>query len=193
MRLSSHFRIIASAAMFSAFLPIGVSLAGETGCTGQCYEEAPAPPIHRTFKRRITIEPGVYEIAREPALYGWATRRVVLNSGVEWRETPAVYKTVRVRQHIRGHVIWEKRWINDRYVMCKVKVPAETVWVDKQVMVSPAKRWKVRSVPVYGYVQKRILIHQYKNIAIYHRAQTRYVHERVIIQPESTVWVPVRD
>jgi hypothetical protein len=185
--------MIASAAAFAALLPFGGGAqAGEAGCRGQCYEEAPAPPIRRTFMRRITIEPGAYEIDREPSLYGWATRRVLLDSGVEWRERPAVYKTVQVRRHIRAHVIWEKRWVDGRYIMCKVKVPAKTVWADKQVLVSSGKRWKVRSQPVYGYVSKRILLRPYKNIAIYHRPVEKYVKEKVVIQPESTVWVPVR-
>jgi hypothetical protein len=191
MRLSWSFRIIASAAIFFACLPAGVLQAGERGCTGQCYEEAPAPPIHRVFERRITYAPGVYEIDRVPPLYGWATRRVLLDSGVEWRERPAVYKTIKVRQRIRSRTLWEKRWVDGRYIMCKVRVPSKTFWVHKRVLVSPGKRWKVRAQPVYGYVKKRILLHQSKNIAIYHPPVQRYVREQVVIRPESTVWVPI--
>ncbi|NJM33789.1 MAG: hypothetical protein HC850_02730 [Rhodomicrobium sp.] len=165
--------------------------AGGKSCVGECYEEVAAPSIHRTFKRRVEIERGVYEIEREPALYGWATRRVVLDDGIEWREKPAVYKTVKVRRHIKARTAWEKRWIDGRYVMCKVRVPGKTVWTQKQVMVSPAKRYKVRSKPVYGYVKKRILISQYKNITVYHRARYKYVREQVVIEPESTVWAPI--
>ncbi len=51
------------------------SFAGEAqagGCWDGCVTNEPNPPIiHRTFKHRIQVEQGVYEIAREPALYGW--------------------------------------------------------------------------------------------------------------------------
>jgi hypothetical protein len=190
MRVTSILSAIA-AGSFLAFVPVTASYAGDSGCYGECYEQVPAPVIHRTFKRRVVDFPGLYEIDREPSLYGLATRRVLLDSGVEWREKPAVYKTVKVRQHIGSKVRWEKRWVDGRYIMCKVRVPGKTVWVHKQVLVSSAKRWKVRSAPVYGYEQKRILLRNYKNIAVYHRARTKYVHERVVIQPESTVWAPI--
>jgi hypothetical protein len=169
----------------------GPSAAGERGCYGECYEQVPAPAMHRTFKRRVLLEEGAYEIAREPSLYGLSTRRVLLDDGIEWREKPAVYKTVKVRQHLRSRVKWEMRWVNGKYIKCKVKVPARTVWTTKKVLVSKGRRWKVRSNPVYGHVQKRILVRPYKNIAIYHKARHKYVHERVVIQPEAWVWAPV--
>lgn len=190
MRVPSILSAIAATAVL-ALLPDAAANAGGKGCYGNCYEEVPAPVIHRTFKRRIVLEPGVYEIDREPSLYGLATRRVLLDSGGEWRERPAVYKTVKVRRHIRSKVTWEKRWVDGRYIMCKVRVPGKTVWTHKRVMVSPARRWKVRSRPVYGYHQKRILIRNYKNIAIYHRERHKYVNERVAIQSEATVWAPI--
>jgi hypothetical protein len=36
-----------------------------------CYTLEQGPLIHRTFKRRIQVVQGVYEVARKPALYGW--------------------------------------------------------------------------------------------------------------------------
>jgi hypothetical protein len=190
MRIPSVLSAIATIAVL-AVLPGAPAQAGDKGCYGNCYEQVPAPVYHRTFKRRVTYFPGAYEIDREPSLYGLATRRVLLDSGTEWREKPAVYKTVKVRRHLRSRIIWEKRWVDGRYIKCKVRVPARTVWVNKHVMVSPARRWKVHSRPVYGYEQKRILLRSYKNIAVYHRARTKYVNERVAIQPESTVWAPI--
>lgn len=163
--------------------------AGEYGCDGgECIDQ---PVLHRTFKRRVVLERGAYEIAREPSLYGTATRRVLLDSGIEWREEPAIYKTVRVRQRIPSRVVWEKRWINDKYVMCKVRVPGQTVWTERSVLVSPGRHVKVRSAPIYGYEQKRILLRPYKNIAIYQRPVTRYVRDRVTIQPEASLWEPI--
>ncbi len=192
MRVPRFVKFAALAVCGTLLLPVASAFAGGRGCKGECYEEVPAPAYYRTFKRRITYRPGVYEIAREPSLYGWATRRVVLDDGIEWRERPAVYKTVKVRKHLRSRTTWQKRWVNGRHIMCKVRVPGRTVWVHKKVLVSHAHRWKVRSAPVYGYVKKRILLKQYKNIAIYRRPHERYVREQVRIEPESTAWVPFR-
>lgn len=186
--------VLKLAAMVGAGLALqtGGAAAGDRGCFWDCYVEAPAPARHRTFLRRVEIEPGAYEIDREPSLYGLATRRVLLDDGVEWRETPGVYKTVRVRHHVRSHVVWEKRWVDGKQIKCKVRVPARTVWGTKRILVSGGHRSRVRSNPVYGYVEKRILIHPYKNIAIYHRARHDYVRERVTILPEASVWQPYR-
>ena len=122
-------------------LQMGISAAGERGCFWDCYEQDPAPVIHRTFLRRVEIERGAYEIDREPSLYGLATRRVLLDDN-------------------------DDDWHG-------------------------ARHWKQRSGPRYGYVQKRILLRPYKNIAVYHRARHRYVREHVAIQPEAYVWQPV--
>jgi hypothetical protein len=186
--------IVRLGAMAFAVALIGsgtASQAGGRGCIGGCYEEVPAPPIYTTWTRRETLRRGVYEIDREPSLYGIATRRVLVDDGVEWDGEPAVYKTVKVRRNIRSRVRWEKRWIDGKYVMCKVKVPGKTVWVDKRVQVSPARRWKVRSNPTYRYVSERVLLRPYKNILVYHRAKHRYVREKVVIRPEATVWAPI--
>ena len=126
MRVSSKLSAILAGAGFALLLPAAAAQAGGDLCTGKwCYDDAPAPVIHRTFKRRVEIERGAYEIAREPALYGWVKQRVVIDEG------------------------------------------------------EPGGK------PVYGYVKKRVLLRQYKNIAIYHRARHKYVRERVVIEPET--------
>ena len=182
--------LLASAGLALALLT-GAAAAGERDCLWNCYEEVPAPAMHRTHLRRVEIERGAYDIDREPSLYGLATRRVLLDDGIEWHERPAVYKTVKVRKHLRSHVIWEKRWVDGRHIMCKVRVPGKTIWTTKRVKVSGGHRYKQRSQPTYGTVQKRILLRPYKNIAVYHRARHRYAREHVVIQPEATIWQPV--
>jgi hypothetical protein len=37
----------------------------------ECYVKAPLRPVYRTYIRRDVMEPGVYEVARRPSLYGW--------------------------------------------------------------------------------------------------------------------------
>lgn len=182
---------LAAGAGLAFALQIGATAAGERGCFGDCYEQVPAPVIHRTFLRRVEIERGAYEIDREPSLYGLATRRVLLDDGIDWQERPAVYKTVKVRKHVKSRVIWEKRWVDGKHIMCKVRVPGKTVWATKRILVSGARRSKAYSNPTYGYVQKRILLRPYKNIAVYHRARHKYVREHVAIQPEASIWQPI--
>jgi hypothetical protein len=182
---------VATGAALAVALQIGASAAGERGCFKDCYEQGPAPVIHRTFLRRVEVQPGAYEIDREPSVYGLATRRVLLDDGIDWLDRPAVYKTINVRKHVRSHIAWEKRWVNGRHIMCKVRVPAKTVWATKRILVSGARRSKVRENPVYGYMQKQILLRPYKNIAVYHRARHVYVREHVSIQPDGYVWRPI--
>ncbi len=191
MRNMQHIWKLVAGAGFAFALQTGTSVAGERGCFGNCYEQVPAPAMHRTFLRRVEIERGAYEIDREPSLYGLATRRVLLDDGIDWEETPARYKTVKVRKYVKSHVTWEKRWVDGKHIMCKVRIPGKTVWATKRILVSGARRTKLRSNPTYGYVQKRILLRPYKNIAVYHRARHKYVREHVVIQPEASVWAPM--
>ena len=191
MRNISKIWTLAAGAGLALMLQVGVSAGGGRDCYGNCYEQVSAPVMHRTFLRRVTNDPGAYEIDREPSVYGLATRRELVDDGVEWRETSPVYKTIKVRRHVKSRVRWEKRWVDGKYIMCKVRVPGETVWTTKRVLVSHGHRSRLRSAPVYNYAQKRILLRPYKNIAIYHRARRHYVRERIAIQPEGFMWQPV--
>ena len=40
----------------------------------ECVAKAPPRPVHRTYIRRDVVEPGVYEVGRRAALYGWICR-----------------------------------------------------------------------------------------------------------------------
>jgi hypothetical protein len=53
-------------------------------CERDCAVTERPPLVHRTFKRRIQLEQGVYEIVRTPSVYGW-----VVSSN-----TPAGYTSV---------------------------------------------------------------------------------------------------
>jgi hypothetical protein len=161
--------------------------------TVACYEKTNPPVVYRTFRNRVVIEPGLYEIARVPSLYGTRKRRVVLHPGeTTWHETPGVYKTVTVTKRVAGGYTWEYRTINGREVRCKVKLPARTVTFDKQVLVKRGHRWAERTAPVYGYVEDRVLLRPYKNIAIHHPPYVRRYAQRAAVQPEGYVWRRVR-
>ena len=185
--MNSRQFLAALAAITSAVAGLSFAEPAQAGgnCGGDCYVKDTLPAVHRTFKRRIQVEPGVYEIARKPALYGTMRTKVALER--EWHEIPAVYKTVRVTERTRTHYVWEKRLVRDREVMCKVKVPGERVVTERQVLVSPARRVAV-GAPAYAYVERRVLLQPYENIAIYHPARHVYRTEHVTIQPEGYTW-----
>lgn len=75
-----------AAAVFTAGLALQAtaSNAADLGCNGPCYEQGSTPAYERTWTRRVEIAPGEYEIAREPSLYGWVTRSVVVDKGGDW-------------------------------------------------------------------------------------------------------------
>jgi hypothetical protein len=176
--------------LMSAVLGLSITGPVQAGspCHG-CYVKDTPPVVYRNWKKRIQVEQGVYEIAREPSVYGWARKKVRLAR--EWREIPAIYKTVRVTERTPTRYVWEKRLVKGREVMCKIKVPGERIVTEKQVLVSPARRIAVGG-PAYGYVERRVLLKPYKNLAIYHPARHVYTTERVAIQPEGYVWRKAR-
>jgi len=189
--MSSRQFLAVAAVLTGAVLGVSLAEPAQAGgyCGGDCYVKDTPPVIHRAWKRRIQVEQGVYEVVREPALYGWTRQKVALER--EWHETPAVYKTVRVTERTRTRYVWEKRLVKGRDVMCKVKVPGERIVTEKQVLVSPARHVAV-GTPAYGYVERRVLIRPYQNITHYHPARHVYTTERVAIQPEGYVWRKAR-
>ncbi len=186
----SSYLLPALAALVAALAGNG-AIAGETRCgtAVACYQKEPAPVIHRTLQRRHVIEPGLYEVARVPSLYGWRKRRVVIEPGhIVWHETPPVYRTVTVTKRVSGGYRWEKTLVNGRETLCKVKLPPRTVTVERKVLVSKGRRWAERTAPVYAWSEERVLLRPYKNIAIYTPSHVLITRERVAIQPEGYVW-----
>jgi hypothetical protein len=187
---SRQFLAVLSALLGGALTVLfGPQASAGGACVGECYVQARPPVIYKNWKRRIQVDPGVYEIAREPSLYGTARTKIRLPR--EWREIPAVYKTVTVTKRTRSRYVWEKRLIRGREVMCKVKIPGERITMEKRILVSPARRVYV-GAPAYAYAERRVLLRPYKNIAVYHPARHVYGTTRVAIQPEGYVWRRVR-
>jgi hypothetical protein len=48
----------------------GQAKAGGT-CWDECYGGQKPPVVYKTYKKRIQVEQGVYEVVRKPSLYGW--------------------------------------------------------------------------------------------------------------------------
>lgn len=156
----------------------------------ECYVQAPLRPVKRTFIRRDVVEPGVYEVARQPSLYGWVKEPVAVPGPVVWHEEPAVYRTVSVRLRTGGGWVWQKQMVHGKEAMCRVRLPETYTTVEKRVLVRPARRWAERTPGTVGYVHRRILLRPYKNVAHFQRPFIAYSRENVTVEPEGSQWQP---
>lgn len=129
-----HLTLLAAATAFG--LSSQAVLADGFDCDGPCYEkDLRAAPIHRTWKRRIEIERGAYEVDREPSLYGWVTKKVMVSSPRsmkdEWEPT---YRYVRKRVLLRPYkniAIYHKA--RHKYVRERVVIqPESSGWVPER-------------------------------------------------------------
>jgi hypothetical protein len=71
MMSTGRFLTVLSALVGGALIALGAAPAKAGGDCWDCYAEQP-PVIYKTYKKRIQVEPGVYEVVRTPSVYGWA-------------------------------------------------------------------------------------------------------------------------
>lgn len=95
-----------------------------------------------------------------------------------WRDC----ETETLSRPIRKTII---RRVEDKRGVYEIKrEPAQYGWIKKKIIVSGYYKDDYE----YKVVKKRILLKQYKNIAVYHRGEYRLVQEKVEIYPEKTDW-----
>jgi len=58
--------------IIAGVLALDCGLAGQS--LAQCVSASRPRPVHRTYIRRDVVEPGVYEVRRSPAVYGWVVK-----------------------------------------------------------------------------------------------------------------------
>ena len=124
MGISKYLLAAFALVVFTGAANTAPAIAADIYCLKGCNVEDPFAPGRTTLIRREQIKQGVYEIAREPAQYGWVEKRVVSS--------------------VSGKGDYE-----------------------------------------YKTVRKRILLRQYKNIAVYDRGEYELVREKVTIYPEE--------
>ena len=163
-----------------------------TAARAECYVQAPLRPVHRTFIRRDVVEPGVYDVSRRPGLYGWTHQRVEEAGEVIWHETPAVYRTVPVRVRRAGGWIWQKQLIHGKEAMCRVRIPASYVTVEKRILVQRGRRWAEHTPSSIGYIHRRILLRPYRNLSHFQRPYIAFSREHVTVEPEGYRLRPTR-
>ncbi|MBX2806793.1 MAG: hypothetical protein KTR19_12530 [Hyphomicrobiales bacterium] len=129
MSISKSFRCAATLAAItvSGTVYSATAMASDLRCWRDCETETWSTPIRKQLVRRVEEERGLYEIAREPAQYGWVKKKVIVSGSYKGDYE---YKTVK----------------------------------------------------------RRVLLKQYKNIAVYDRGRYRLVREHVEIYPETSDW-----
>ncbi len=155
----------------------------------ECYVKEPLHRVHRNYIRRDVVEPGVYEVARSPSVYGWTSAAVEQPGAVIVHEEPGVYRTVRVRVRRAGGSTWQSACIRGKEGVCRVRHPDTYETVEKRVLVKPGRRWTERTPSTIGYVERRILLRPYKNYAHFERPYIAWSREHLTIQPEGYRWV----
>ncbi len=156
----------------------------------ECYVQAPLRPVHRSYIRRDVVEPGVYEVGRSPAVYGWTRQAVVQPGAVIWHEEPSVYRTVQVRVRRPGGSVWHEQCLNGQAAVCRARVPPTYVTVEKRILVKRGHRWAERVPGSVGYTERRVLLRPYKNYSHFERPYIAFSREHLTIQPEGSRWVP---
>lgn len=175
---------------FSVAIIGALTLGGAAGfAQAECYVQAPLSPVHRSYIRRDVVEPGVYEIGRRPATYGWTQQPAGHGGGVVWHQEPSEYRTVQVRVRRPGTSHWREACVNGRAAVCRVREPATYVTVEKRVLVKRGRRWAERVPGDVDYVERRVLLRPYKNYAHFQRPYISISREHLTIQPEGYRWV----
>lgn len=99
-----NLHIVLIAFAVTSAISSGGSHAADLGCAWPCYERAAPSQIHRTLTKRVEIERGAYEIAREPSLYGWVEKKVVVSQRHSWKDGgEPEYDTVKKRILLRPY------------------------------------------------------------------------------------------
>lgn len=172
-------------ALRAAFIAACMLNAPLAPAQAECYEKAPVRPVYRTYIRRDVVEPGVYGVYRTPSVYGVAQEKVYEPGEVIVHEQEPVYRTVTREVRKPGGWAWQKCEAPGKEIICRVRLPATYVTVEKQVLVRRGRRWAEHTPPTVGEVHRRILLRPYKNIIDYKRPDVVYSREHLAIYPED--------
>ena len=89
--------VLLSGALMGSFA--GEAKAGGCWWTSSCETEAAPPVVHRTFKKRIQVEQGVYEVVRTPSVYGWTVPVPPDAKGASFAEDGGVSRRVLLKPY----------------------------------------------------------------------------------------------
>jgi hypothetical protein len=129
-----HFLGMLSVLLGGALAFSFASAANAGGCEwGGCEQATSAPVVHRTFKKRIQVEQGVYEIARRPSLYGWTVPVAADAKGASWADDEGGSRRVLLKPY-RNYAIYHRaKHINatERVAIQPEEPTGEWSWWDR--------------------------------------------------------------
>ena len=109
----------------------GDAKAGGCGWSG-CDSEVAPRIVHRTFKRRIQVEQGVYEVVRTPSLYGWTVPVPADAKGAYWAGDDTVSRRVLLKPYRNISVYHRARHVyTSERVAIQPEPYGEWTWWDR--------------------------------------------------------------
>ncbi len=183
---------------------------GRGGRAVACYDKVQLPDVYRTEMRPVVLRPGFADVywtrpvisvrsqrvdvapahwqtLRRPAVYGERVERVlVAPARRHYVEEPAVTRTIRQSVIVKpARVRWEhsRGFLGRGERLCKVVVPAETREVERQVVVSAARRVAEVTPAVYETRVRSVLLSPERSARVYRPAVHGWVHHQVVLRP----------
>lgn len=173
-----------------------LAFAGPASAGGKalsCYEKAVVPAAYKTVHERVLVKPATRHVVRQPAVYGYRTKRVVVQpERVTYRSVAPIYQTQHRKVLVRpASVGWEYQYRKGRKVLCKVKHPAVYNTVAQTVLVKPGGRVAIRQPAIYGTVKERVLVRAASSHVVQQPAVYNTVTRTVKVRDAQAVWRPV--
>jgi hypothetical protein len=197
-------KVMAALAVLSAT----ISPLNAGGRAVDCYERYSTPPVYGSVTENVQVHPGYTHVEVTPPIYGTATREVpVVGQRIVHRRTPATYayheervllepgRTIKRRApavletryktvKVAGGYVWERRIINGKKVLCKVKLPARYEQVAYQVKVRNGGWVYEQAAPRYGYKTRKVLVTPESTESYVLVPEYETIVEPVLIQPK---------
>lgn len=177
----------------------------------------PTPPLVRNYAVPVVMRPGRWRTMIAPPVYGMQRERVVVAPAQRvYEEVPAVTRRVTKTVVVPAGVRWERtRGLLGRERLCKVATHATTRTVEREVVVSPARRIahvrpavygvverpvvvrpamasRVYEPPVHGYFNRSVVVHPAGLYVVSHPPVVGVTREHVLIRPGGYAWVRSR-
>lgn len=209
-----HIVLAASLAGSFCFLTATPTLAFGGGCSGQavaCYDKVrvpdvyatetrsvllrpayrtivPTPPLIRNYAVPVVMRPGRWHTVVAPPVYGMQRERVVVAPAQRvYEEVPAVTRRVTRTVVVPASVRWERTRFLGRERLYKIATPATRRTVEREIVVSPARRITHVRPAVYGLVERPVVVRPPMARQVYEPPVHGYINRSVVVRPAGLV------
>lgn len=181
----------ACSAALIATLSIAYTASPASACRGECYDKVRLPDVYRTVERPVVVRSGYREVVEtDPVVVMRAERVLVSPRRVDYVMTPPVTRTVMQEVVVRrAGWRWETTYGPFGERRCKVRVPAEVKVVPREVVVSPGRRVRVVSPPVYALRERAVAVRPAMRVVYDYPPVVASERSRVLVRRGGTAWV----